>query len=168
MNRNSHTYRLSALLLIFAIMPGWYAMGASNCDMELSKHHQDDECCESGDTNSEESEYDLPSIGELNSESTEKSHEGSCDGEHKTAGHTDHKDSEGECNCCDTCEISSGTSQPSTVLDEALALDIYSVETHLYEKEILLSPDHHQVAELHNEPAQSFPPLYLMNQAFLN
>lgn len=156
---------------MLAIMPGWYAMGAAGCDMELAGHHQDDECCESGEADPEESKYDLPTVSELNaqnSESTDHDSGESCDHAGNQSDQKDHKNSDGDCNCCDSCEISSGTPQPSDILDEALTLETPSSETHLYEKEILLSPDHHQVAELHNEPRQTSAPLYVMNQVFLN
>ncbi len=170
LNRHSLTYRLLALSLVILLMPGWYALGTPFCPMDAQGDHA--ECCDSGSEAPSSSDYDLPQVTELNKNRSETAQnndsESSCHESAEKASHDSHQSSEGDCNCCDKCEITSGTSQPSNVLDQALTLDTYSAETHLYEKETLLSPDHHQVAELHNEPAQFLPPLYLMNQVFLN
>lgn len=139
--------------------------------MDMVSQHQSEECCESGEKTS--SEYELPTINELNNEGSESGQHsderGACHGD-SNSGHNDHSDSESECTCCDTCEItSSGAQGPVKVLDEALTLDSPGAETYLYETEILLLPDHHQVATLQNvADDRSSPPLYLMNQVFLN
>lgn len=136
---------------------------------KVNQPHSKD-CCESGEKASDE--YELPTIYELNKDRSESGHNSdekdACHGDSKLA-HNNHIDSEGDCMCCDACEItSSGAQGPVKVLDEALTLDSPGAETYLYETEILLLPDHHQVATLQNEPEQSSPPLYLMNQVFLN
>ena len=136
--------------------------------MDMEKQHQSEECCESGEETS--SEYELPKVTELNSDASETGHpaESDCDEDSEYTDSNAHS-SEEDCNCCDKCEITSGAQAPVNGIEEARTLDSHSAETYLYEYEILLLPDHHQVAALHNvADDRSSPPLYVMNQVFLN